>query len=281
MMRRVTLRLTAGIAACAMLFCTALTASANTYDMDGDGVLTAFDAALKKREALDGLNANALSDLAKIDAHLLGRGALGLSDGYEEKGTVHSGQATWYSGGITGGRCSLAPIPDGIYVCAINNTDYADGLLAGAYLRVTAANGNTVDVYVTDTSAQGSGHVDLNVEAFEQLAARSMGVLNITWEIIPFPADAVDYRFSADSSASWFSVQFRYHAYPIADAEVQLADGSYAPLTRRSDNYFTGSGFGAGPLTFRLTDIYGNVIIEPDVPLEAGGSYTGTQNFPE
>ncbi len=277
-------RLAASLAACALLFCTALTASANTYDMDGDGNLTAFDAALKKREALDNPDGNALADLAKIDAFLMGRDALGLSDGVtwlvEAPGTVHSGQATWYSGGITSGRCSLAPVPDGIYVCAINNTDYANGLLAGAYLRVTASNGNSVDVYVTDTSSQSSGSVDLNVNAFELLAAKSMGVLSISWQIIPFPGDQISYLFSSDSSSSWFSVQLRYHTYPIYSAEILRADGSYAALTRRSDNYFTGSGFGAGPFTFRLTDIYGNVIIEPNVPLSPGSTVTGTQNFP-
>ena len=269
---------------CALLCCMSLTASANTYDMDGDGILTAFDAALKKREALE--DPAALDDLAKIDAHLLGRGTAGLSDGSawltEPPQTVHSGQATWYNGGITSGRCSLAPVPDGIYVCAINSTDYAEGLLAGAYLRVTAANGNTVDVYVTDTSSEESGNLDLNVSAFEQLAAKSAGRLNITWQIIPFPSDApISYLFSSDSSASWFSVQLRYHTYPVYSAEILKADGSYAPLTRRSDNYFTGSGFGSGPFTFRLTDIYGNVIIEPDIPLTAGGTASGTQNFPQ
>ena len=277
-------RICAICAAC-LIACCSLTASAHTYDADGDGVLTVYDYLLKKREALADPESTAYDDMLLIGDHLLGRTELGLGEPdpwlLEAPNTQHTGDATWYTGGITSGRCSLAPIPEGMFVCAINNVDYQAGLMAGAYLRVTAANGNSVDVYVTDTSGQGSGSLDLNVSAFEQLADRGAGRLSITWQIIPFPTtEPIGYVFTSDSSSSWFCVQLRYHTFPVWSVEVQNADGTYTALNRRSDNYFTGSGFGKGPFTFRLTDVFGNVITEPDIPLSAGETVVGTTNFP-
>ncbi len=265
----------------------ATSASAATYDMDGDSNLTAFDVVLKKREAMEAPDSSALIEMYMIDSHLMGYTSLGLNDDpppqwlLEPKGTVHSGQATYYDGGITSGHASLAPVPDGIYVAAINRTDYNGSMLAGGYLRVLAENGNTIDVYVTDSSGQSQGHLDLNTNAFEQIAALSVGRLNITWTIIPYPTDeGMHYKFSPDSSSSWFSMQIRYHVYPIYSVEILQSDGTYKKLTRRSDNYFTCSGAGKGPFTFRVTDIYGQVVVEENVPLCAGDSYLGTGNFP-
>lgn len=265
------------------------TASAATYDMDSDSVLTAFDVVLKKREAMENPDSSALmEELHMIDSHLMGLGSLGLNDDppaewlLEPKGTEHTGQATYYNGGITSGHASLAPVPDGIFVTAINSTDYNSAMLAGAYLHVVAENGNTVDVYVTDSSGQGEGHLDLNTYAFEEIAALSVGRLDITWTIAPFPTeDPMQFLFSSDSSSSWFSMQIRYHVYPIYSVEILQSDGTYKTLKRRSDNYFTCSGAGKGPFTFRITDIYGQVVIEESIPLSAGETVSGTQNFPE
>lgn len=273
-------------AAWACFLCgTVMTASAATYDTDGDGAVTVMDFVRKKREALNDPDGSAFSEMMRIGDHLLGRGAVGLADAepwlLEAPLTEHTGTATWYPGGITDGRCSLYPVPEGMFVCAINEEDYRRGLLAGAYLRVTAENGNTVEVYVTDTSGQSKGNLDLNVNAFAQLADTGAGRLNITWQIIPFPTtEPIGYLFSPDSSASWFSVQLRYHTLPVWSVEVRKADGSFAKLNRRSDNYFTGSGFGAGPFCFRLTDAFGSVITEEAIPLTPGEMTVGTVNFP-
>ena len=91
----------------------------------------------------------------------------------------------------------------------------------------------------------------------------------------------MQFLFSSDSSSSWFSMQIRYHVYPIYSVEILQSDGTYKTLTRRSDNYFTCSGAGKGPYTFRITDIYGQAVIEEGIPLSAGETVSGTQNFPE
>lgn len=262
------------------------TASAATYDMDGDNNITAFDLVLKKREALADPNSSALIEYMMIDSHLMGYTTIGRNDDptsgwiLEPMGTVHTGEASYYDGGIESGNASLAPVPDGIYVTAINGTDYHGSMLAGAYLEVVSSSGKSVNVYVTDRSGQGEGNLDLNTAAFEQIASLGAGRINITWTIIPYPTEeGLYYQFSSDSSSSWFSLQIRYHVYPIYSLELLQADGTYKTLTRRNDNYFTCSGAGSGPFTFRVTDIYGQ-IVEETVPLSPDEIYIGQKNFP-
>lgn len=256
-------------------------AAAPVYDMDSDGAVTVYDYVAKKREALENPDGTAADEAAVIADFLSGRGEIPQDHGGETPGTVYTGKCTWYNGGITSGRCGLQPIPEGIYVCAVNNVDYAEGLLAGAYLRVTAENGNSVDVLVTDTSGQGSGDLDLNVSAFEQLAQRGMGVLNITWQIIPYPnAGGVQIRYAASGSQYYASFQVLGHTYPIAQLEILSAAGTWEPVTHRSDNYFVMSGAGAGPFTFRLTDIYGQQFTAENVPLAVGETVQCSGNFP-
>lgn len=262
------------------------TASAATYDMDADDNITGFDMVLKKREALANPDSSALIEYMMIDSHLMGYTTIGRDDDppadwlLEPMGTVHTGKATYYDGGIESGNASLAPVPEGIYVTAINTTDYHSAMLAGAYLEVVAPSGNTVDVYVTDRSGQSVGDLDLNTAAFEQIASLSAGRINISWTIIPYPTqEGMHYMFSPDSSSSWFSLQIRYHVYPIYSLELLQSDGTYQTLHRRSDNYFTCTGAGQGPFTFRITDIYGQVV-EETVPLCPGETYIGEGNFP-
>ncbi len=262
------------------------TASAATYDMDGDNNITAFDLVLKKREALAEPNSSALIEYMMIDSHLMGYTTIGRNDDptgdwiLEPMGTVHTGEASYYDGGIESGNASLAPVPDGIYVTAINTTDYHGSMLAGAYLEVVNSSGKSVNVYVTDRSGQSEGNLDLNTAAFEQIASLNAGRIDITWTIIPYPTEeGMYYQFSSDSSSSWFSLQIRYHVYPIYSLELLQADGTYKTLTRRNDNYFTCSGAGSGPFTFRITDIYGQ-IVEETVPLSPDEVYIGQKNFP-
>lgn len=263
------------------------TASAATYDMDADENITAFDLVLKKREALANPDSSAFVDYMMIDGHLMGYMTIGRDDDppsewlLEPMGTVHTGKASYYDGGIESGNASLAPVPEGIYVTAINGTDYHGSMLAGAYLEVVGSSGKSVNVYVTDRSGQSEGDLDLNTAAFEQIASLDAGRTSISWTIIPYPTDeGMHYKFSPDSSSSWFSLQIRYHVYPIYSLEILQSDGTYKTLNRRNDNYFTCSGAGKGPFTFRITDIYGQVV-EETVPLSPEEIYIGEENFPE
>lgn len=279
--------LPAAVCLCAcVLLSGAVCADSAVYDMDGDRSLTVYDYILKKREALDLPGGTAAQEAKRIGEHLSGRASLPLREGapaylLEAPETPHPGFCTGYIGDMSSGRCGIAPVAEGILPCAISNEDYRAGMLAGAYLHVTAENGKTTDVLVTDTSAGASGHLDLHISAFEQLAPRDVGRLNITWQIIPYPAEgAVRFRFTPQSSRYYAGFYVLDHVYPIWSVERLCADGTWAEVRRRSDNVFILSGAGEGPFTFRLTDIYGRSFVEENIPLCDGETVTGTQNFP-
>lgn len=103
----------------------------------------------------------------------------------------------------------------------------------------------------------------------------------VTWRVIALPTeDPVSFRFKPTSSQYWAEVQVRNHRYPISKLEV-LVNGSYMELTRKNYNYFAApNGMGTGPFTFKITDIYGDVIIEKNIPLKTSAVVNGTGNFP-
>ena len=55
----------------------------------------------------------------------------------EPKGTIHTGEGTFYGGGYEGGCAMLDPVSRDYWIVAMNLEDYADARLAGAYLEVT------------------------------------------------------------------------------------------------------------------------------------------------
>ena len=52
----------------------------------------------------------------------------------EPKGTVHTGEATFYGGGYEGGCAMLDPVSRDYWITAMNLADYNCAELAGAYL---------------------------------------------------------------------------------------------------------------------------------------------------
>ncbi|MDE6092269.1 MAG: hypothetical protein K2G14_04155, partial [Ruminococcus sp.] len=81
----------------------------------------------------------------------------------------------------------------------------------------------------------------------------------------------------------WCGVQVRNHRYPITKLEYLDENGEFVEIKRRPYNYFESDKMGKGPFTFKLTDIYGQVIIDENIPL----SYDDTEiiqghvQFPE
>lgn len=277
---------------CCMTTLCAMTASAVTYDMDGDGNLTAFDIVLKKRAYMDNPNSSALYDMLMIDSHLLGFQSVPLFEQdettapivvepqwiVEPKHVSRTGSATYYNLGTSIGYYAINSFVKsrGLYSCALNKKDFATPIPSGAYLRVFYTDKknatHTVDVCVVDVSGQGSGGVDLDKPAFQQLAALSMGRLSVRWEIIPFPTnDGIFYQLNGSS------LQLLGHRYPVYSLEKQKADGNYTAVSRNAYGQFT--GLSAGTYTFRVTDIYGNMVVDT-VTLKSGQTVEGNYNFP-
>ncbi len=65
------------------------------------------------------------------------------------------------------------------------------------------------------------------------------------------------------------------------DESRRILPGSWKRITRTSYNYFVvPGGLGKGPYAFRVTDIYGHVLVDSTVALTPGGDVSGHGQFP-
>ena len=248
-------------------------------DINADGATDAADAELLVSYLLssvvpENIAAADLNDDGHLDARdltLLKRLCIPeKSRILEPKGTVHHGEATFYGGGYEGGCAMLDPVSTDYWITAMNLPDYNCAELAGAYLEVTGELG-TINVLVTDLLPEGKkGDLDLYVDAFPLIAPAEKGRVPVSWKIIPLDTaedEPLYYKYKDGSSAFWCGVQVRNHRYPIETLEYLNEDGEFEELTRRNYNYFEKqSGLGEGPFTFRITDIYGQSVIDEDIP---------------
>ena len=197
----------------------------------------------------------------------------------EPKGTVHTGDGTFYGGGYVGGCAMLDPVSPDYWIVAMNHSDYNEAQLAGAYLEVTGELG-TIKMLVTDELPEGKkGDLDLYTDAFPLIAPVEKGRVPVSWKIIPLDSaeDApISFKYKEGSTEFWCGVQVRNHRYPITKLEYLDENGDFVEIPRRPYNYFESRDMGKGPFTFRITDIYGQVIIDKDIPL----SYDDTEIIP-
>lgn len=188
----------------------------------------------------------------------------------EPKGTVHTGEGTFYGGGYVGGCAMLDPISSDYWIVAMNLADYNNAQLAGAYLEVTGELG-TINMLVTDLLPEGEkGDLDLYVDAFPLIAPAEKGRVPVSWKIIPLDTAEnapICYKYKEGTTEYWCGVQVRNHRYPITKLEYLNADGEFIEIERHQYNYFESDSMGAGPFTFRITDIYGQVVIDENIPL--------------
>ncbi len=198
----------------------------------------------------------------------------------ENTNPIHDGVATYYN--ATGdGACLFGPSPSDLMVAAID-TAYFDGSnLCGAYIHVVGPQGE-VTVRIVDwcPNCQVS-HVDLSQEAFGEIAQLSQGIVPITWQIVsPELSGPIAYHFKDGSNQWWTAVQIRNHRNPIAKFEYY--NGSqWINVSRTTYNYFVEtSGMGPGPYTFRVTDIYGNMLQDSGIPHVENGTVNGAAQFP-
>ena len=204
----------------------------------------------------------------------------------EPKGTVHTGEGTFYGGGYTGGHAMLDPVSHDYWIVAMNHSDYNEAQLAGAYLEVTGELG-TIHMLVTDELPEGKkGDLDLFTDAFPLIAPVEKGRVPVSWKIIPLDSAEnapISFKYKTGSTEFWCGVQVRNHRYPITKLEYLDKNGEFVEIPRRPYNYFETRDMGKGPFTFRITDIYGQVIIDKDIPLSYDDEeiIEGHVQFPE
>lgn len=164
----------------------------------------------------------------------------------------------------------LDPVSTDYWIVAMNLADYNDAQLAGAYLEVTGELG-TINMLVTDLLPEGKkGDLDLYVDAFPLIAPQEKGRVPVSWKIVPLDTAEnapVSYKWKEGTTEFWCGVQVRNHRYPITKLEYLNENGEFVEIKRRPYNYFESMEMGKGPFTFRITDIYGQVIIDENIPL--------------
>lgn len=188
---------------------------------------------------------------------------------------THTGNATYYSTADGGGNCMFDPLPEPQFVGALNNPDYItptingksypNATLCGAYAKVNGRKGSVV-IKIVDRCPDATctkGHIDLSPEAFAAIDDLKKGYVPITWQLVSPPLDGpLRFRYKDGSSQWWTAVQVLNHRNPVASVEVRQGN-TWKPLVRTMYNYFLEkSGLGPGYHTFRLTDVFGNQLIE-------------------
>ena len=153
-------------------------------DFTGDERVDVYDLICARKSGIEAEKLNLMADFL-----------LGVGDGYkdeeigdipndftidescilEPKGTIHTGDGTYYGGGYVGGCAMLDPVSTDYWIVAMNLADYNDAQLAGAYLEVTGELG-TINMLVTDLLPEGKkGDLDLYVDAFPLIAPQEKG----------------------------------------------------------------------------------------------------------
>lgn len=264
-------------------------APAAPMDYNADGYVDSLDMVTARRSGASA------EELKALQAFLLGRNAglppqpdivIDESCILEPKGTIHTGEGTFYGGGYVGGHAMLDPVSTDYWIVAMNHYDYNEAQLAGAYIEVTGELG-TIKMLVTDELPEGKkGDLDLYVDAFPLIAPVEKGRVPVSWKIIPLDSaeDApVSYKYKEGTTKYWCGVQVRNHRYPITKLEYLGENGEFIEIPRRPYNYFESREMGEGPFTFRITDIYGQVIIDENIPLSTDDTLIipGHVQFPE
>jgi len=168
-------------------------------------------------------------------------------------------------------------------VGAMNHTDYAGSAPCGACAHVKGPDGEVWVRIVDQCPECAPGDIDLSPEAFEKIAPLSAGRVDISWTYVPCNVNGpVVYHFKEGSNQWWTAVQLRNHRNAIAKVEFKDDNGNYVNVQRLDYNYFVADkGMGPGPYSFRVTDVYGNVLEDTGIPFKEAGDSPGAGQFPE
>ncbi len=192
-----------------------------------------------------------------------------------------TGEATYYDFADGSGACSYEATPNDLMIGAMNAPDYLGSEACGSCATLDGPNGS-ITIRIVDLCPEcPSGNIDLSPMAFSQIAALEQGRVPITWRYVQCGVTGpVRYRFKDGSNQWWTAVQVRNHNHAIAKFEYEK-DGAFVEVVREDYNYFVEpNGMGPGPYTFRVTDVYGNVVTDSGIPLGDSTTADGASQFP-
>jgi expansin len=196
---------------------------------------------------------------------------------------VHNGIATYYTEANGDGACMFGPSPNDLLVAAMNAPEFNNAAVCGEYVHVKGARGE-VTVRIVDLCPEClAGHLDLSPQAFALIDDLPKGRVSITWQVVsPALSGPIAYHFMDASNQWWTAVQVRNIRNPVARLEYKNGSGQWVSVPRTSYNYFvqTNPGMGLGPYTLRITDSYGNVLVDSGIAHTPGASQNGAAQFP-
>jgi expansin (peptidoglycan-binding protein) len=195
---------------------------------------------------------------------------------------IHNGYATYYSWANGGGNCMFDPTPSDLMVAAMNHVDYAGSATCGSCVTINGPRGEVTVRIVDQCGDCPQGNIDLSPSAFARIADTTLGRVPITWKYVTCGVQGnIVYHFKEGSNQWWTAVQIRNHRYPIARVEYLTPQGTFKTVSRLDYNYFVEpSGMGAGPFTFRVTDIYGRALVDGGIVHRANENVAGRSQFP-
>lgn len=194
------------------------------------------------------------------------------------KQKTHRGDGTYYTYN-GGGNCSYPGAAK--FSAAMNQSQYANSKICGACVKITGKKGS-VTVKIEDRCPEcKKGDIDLNKKVFSRIDLIKNGRVPIKWKLVPCGVKGnIKFVFKTGSTKHWSAVQIRNHRYPISTVEYKKGN-KWVNLPRAEYNYFlASSGMGAGPYTFRITDINGKRITQSRIPLKVNKVIVGTKQFP-
>jgi expansin (peptidoglycan-binding protein) len=194
-------------------------------------------------------------------------------------GPARSGEATYYNGSGTV-NCSYEGINDSMNIAALNSPDWENSAWCGACADVQGPNG-TVRVRIVDQCPEcASGDLDLSPTAFDQIANRADGRVQISWNFVACDVSGpVTYRFKDGTTEYWTEILVENHRLPIRSLEWSADGQNWQSTQRQSYNFFTINSPGPGPLYVRITAVDGQVLTDTLPTVQAYLEVSGQGQF--
>jgi len=179
----------------------------------------------------------------------------------------------------TSTACSLPANELPTLAAGVDRPTFRGSAACGACLRVQLA-GGSASVVVSVVELSGATGILLSRGAMDQLSPGASQAM-VDWTLVPCEVGdtLVSYRIKDGTNPGYLGVQIRNTRYPLASVNV-VGSAGLIPLTLRSYNYWESSAAGAGPVTFRLTDVNGQSFDDPGIRLTPNTEVPGQRQFP-
>ena len=162
----------------------------------------------------------------------------------------------------------------------MNEVDYAVAEYCGACIEIAGPNGK-VKVKIIDRCPEcQQGDVDLSPEAFDQIGDRIDGRISISWIVVPCEVKGpIVLYFKKGSTQYWTALQIRNHKTAISTVEY-YRNGQWINMPRERYNYFVEpNGTRLATFDIRITDVYGEQIVQSINEIIAEAEIQGTEQF--